>query len=129
MAEARSDPQTGAPAGALADAGIRRDAGTGLLRQIWRRFARHRLALAGLGIVVLLVLAAALAPVIAPTDPERVNPLQRHQPPFSPGHLLGTDEIGRDVLTRLLYAGRVSLTVGFAAMVVTIVVGSCIGVV
>ena len=49
-------------------------------------------------------------------------------PPLSVGHPLGTDEIGRDVLSRLLYSGRVSLTVGFAAMVVTIVVGSLIGV-
>jgi peptide/nickel transport system permease protein len=128
MAEARTELQAGTPSGAFAGTGVRREVAEGLLRQIWHRFARHRLALAGLGVIVVLVLAAALAPAIAPYDPERVNPLQRHQPPFSPGHLLGTDEIGRDVLSRLLYAGRVSLVVGFAAMIVTILVGSLIGV-
>ncbi len=109
--------------------GVRREVHEGLLRQIVRRFVRHRLAVAGLAVVVTLFLAAALAPVLAPYDPEVVNPRARHQPPFSPGHLLGTDEIGRDVLSRLLYAGRVSLVVGFAAMLVTILLGSVIGLV
>ena len=80
------------------------------------------------GLITIVVLfLASLAPAIAPYDPDQVNPIARHLPPLSPGHLLGTDEIGRDVLSRLLYAGRVSLTVGFAAMVVTIVVGSLVG--
>jgi peptide/nickel transport system permease protein len=109
--------------------GTRREVREGLVGQIARRFVRHRLAVAGLLVVLALFLSAALAPVIAPYDPEQVNPTARHEPPFSPGHLLGTDEIGRDVLSRLLYAGRVSLTVGFAAMVVTILLGSAIGLV
>jgi len=95
--------------------------------QIWRRFQQHRMAMFGLITIVVLFLAALFAPAIAPYDPDQVNPIARHLPPLSPGHLLGTDEIGRDVLSRLLYAGRVSLTVGFAAMVVTIVVGSLVG--
>src|SRR5215208_2605510 len=97
--------------------------------QIWRRFRQHRMAMFGSITIVLLFLASLFAPAIAPYNPDQVNPIARHQPPLSGGHFLGTDEIGRDVLSRLLYAGRVSLTVGFAAMVVTIVVGSCIGVV
>ncbi|MDP9365122.1 MAG: ABC transporter permease [Chloroflexota bacterium] len=109
--------------------GTRREVREGLVGQVARRFVRHRLAVAGLLVVLALFLSAALAPVIAPYDPEQVNPIARHEPPFSPGHVLGTDEIGRDVLSRLLYAGRVSLTVGFAAMVVTILLGSAIGLV
>jgi peptide/nickel transport system permease protein len=94
---------------------------------VWRRFRRHRMAMFGLMVIVVLFAASLLAPVIAPYDPDQVNPVLRHQPPLSPGHLLGTDEIGRDVLSRLLFAGRVSLMVGFAAMVVTIVAGSLVG--
>src|SRR5918998_4614338 len=97
--------------------------------QIWRRFRQHRMAMFGLITIVVLFLASLFAPAIAPYDPDQVNPIARHQPPLSAGHLLGTDEIGRDVLSRLLFAGRVSLTVGFAAMVVTIVLGASIGVV
>ncbi len=107
----------------------RRTETEGVAAGIWRRFRRHKLAMIGLATVLLLFLMSALAPWIAPYDPNAVNPLQRHLPPLSPGHILGTDEIGRDVLSRLLFAGRVSLTVGFAAMVVTIIVGSLVGVV
>ncbi len=107
----------------------RRSRSESIAAQIWRRFRQHRLAMFGLAAIVLLFLAAVFAPAIAPYDPEQVNPIARHQPPLSAGHLLGTDEIGRDVLSRLLYAGRVSLVVGFAAMVVTVVVGSVVGLV
>jgi peptide/nickel transport system permease protein len=99
----------------------------GIAGQIWRRFRQHRMAMFGLITIVVFFLASLFAPAIAPYDPDQVNPIARHLPPLSPGHLLGTDEIGRDVLSRLLYAGRVSLTVGFAAMVVTILVGSLVG--
>ena len=95
--------------------------------QIWRRFRQHRMAMFGLAIIVVFFLASLFAPAIAPYDPDQVNPIARHQPPLSDGHLLGTDEIGRDVLSRLLFAGRVSLIVGFAAMVVTVTVGSLVG--
>jgi peptide/nickel transport system permease protein len=95
--------------------------------QIWRRFRQHRMAMFGLITIVVFFLASLFAPAIAPYNPDQVNPIARHQQPLSAGHLLGTDEIGRDVLSRLLYAGRVSLTVGFAAMVVTIIVGSLVG--
>src|ERR687897_335912 len=83
--------------------------------QIWRRFRQHRMAMFGLITIVVFFLASLFAPAIAPYNPDQVNPIARHQPPLSAGHLLGTDEIGRDVLSRLLYAGRVSLTVGFTA--------------
>ncbi len=101
----------------------------GLLAQSGRRFLRHRLAVFGVVVILVMFLGAVFAPLIAPYAPERMNPIARHQPPLSPDHPLGTDEIGRDVLSRLLFAGRVSLTVGFAAMLVTIVLGATIGVV
>ena len=107
----------------------RRSRSESIAAQIWRRFRQHRLAMFGLAAIAVLFLAALFAPVIAPYDPEQVNPIARHLPPLSAGHLLGTDEIGRDVLSRLLYAGRVSLVVGFAAMAVTVVVGSAVGLV
>ena len=81
----------------------------------------------GLVTIIVFFLASLFAPAIAPYDPDQVNPIARHLPPLSEGHLLGTDEIGRDVLSRLLFAGRVSLIVGFAAMLVTISVGSLVG--
>jgi peptide/nickel transport system permease protein len=122
MAEAEIGART------LAAGPRRRDMDAGLLRPIARRFARHRLALAGLVVVLLLFLSAALAPLLTPYDPTVNSVLDRYQPPLSDGHLLGTDEIGRDVLTRLLYAGRISLAIGFAAMLVTVLLGSVVGV-
>ncbi len=119
MAEASSE--------ALSLPARRREVREGLLHQVGRRFVRHRLALAGSIVIVALFLSAALAPWIAPYDPEQVAPRLRFKPPLTVGHLLGTDELGRDVLTRLLFAGRVSLLVGFAAMAVTILLGSVIG--
>ena len=105
----------------------RRELRGGMPQQVARRFVRHRLALAGSFVIVALFLASALAPLIAPYNPEAVAPRLRFKGVLTSGHLLGTDELGRDVLTRLMYAGRVSLTVGFAAMLVTIVLGSVIG--
>ncbi len=109
--------------------GLRQVRHEGLLAQSGRRFLSHRLAVFGVVVIVLMFLGAVFAPLLAPYAPEQMNPIARHQPPLSPGHPLGTDEIGRDVLSRLLFAGRVSLTVGFAAMLVTIVLGATIGVV
>ncbi|MBL6454265.1 ABC transporter permease [Belnapia sp. T6] len=95
----------------------------------WRRFRRHRLALAG-GLVVALLLAAALfAPWVAPQDPTLLDTSARFLAPFArPAFPLGTDELGRDTLSRLLYGGRVSLTVGIVAMVTTVLTGALIGI-
>jgi peptide/nickel transport system permease protein len=92
-----------------------------------RRFLRHRLATAGLIISILLVLSAIFAPVIAPRDPLQISILDKFAPPMTKGFILGADEVGRDLVSRLLYAGRISLLVGFAAMAVTIVVGTIVG--
>lgn len=97
--------------------------------RIWSRFRRHRLALAG-GFVVALLLASALfAPLLAPQDPTLLDTALRFRPPFADWHFpLGTDELGRDTLSRLLWGGRVSLTVGLVAMVTTVMTGALIGI-
>ena len=97
--------------------------------RVWRRFVTHRLALAGLVTVSLLLLAAILAPLLAPRDPTLIETQLRFLAPFANASLpLGTDELGRDTLSRLLYGGRVSLTVGLVAMVTTVLTGAVIGI-
>jgi peptide/nickel transport system permease protein len=91
-----------------------------------RRFVRHRLAVVGLFLLVILYGVAILAPVITPYDPNRINLLSRLESPSSE-FWLGTDETGRDVLSRLMVGARVSLTIGLASTVVAIVVGSTVG--
>ncbi|HZX07815.1 ABC transporter permease [Kribbella sp.] len=93
----------------------------------WRRFRAHRLAMAGLAVLLLLVLASALGPLLYRTDPNAVDPLLYRQPPGS-GHPLGTDSAGRDVLARLLAGGRVSLTIGLVAASLATVIGVGLGV-
>jgi peptide/nickel transport system permease protein len=94
--------------------------------RFWSRFARHHLGVLSLILLVLLALASLAAPRLAPYDPNRVNARALHAPP-SAEHWLGTDEVGRDVLSRLLYAGRVSLSVGAVASIVAVTVGILIG--
>lgn len=93
-----------------------------------RRFARHRLALIGTCTILFLVLASAFGPYINPYDDLHIDIVHRFTAPFSGPHLLGTDQLGRDMLARLEKAGRISLTVGFAAMVLSIAAGTIIGV-
>ncbi|HEX2988978.1 MAG TPA: ABC transporter permease [Chloroflexota bacterium] len=95
-----------------------------------RRFARlRRMRLAGVGAVILLlvVAVAVAAPWIAPYDPAKVNLIDRLKPPLSPGHLLGTDSLGQDVLSRLIYGARVSTLVGFLAVAIAGTLGVTLG--
>ena len=98
--------------------------------------SRHRdlPALAGLGVIAAAVVVAAFAPALAPSDPVKNRLLDRLTPPMwaqggSPRHPLGTDTLGRDVLSRLLHGARISLTVGLAAVLVAGVVGVGLGLV
>lgn len=91
----------------------------------WHRFWRHTLAAASACVLAALMLAALLAPVLTPHDPEEIS--LEIMAPASARHLLGTDEVGRDLLTRLIYAARISLTVGIASSVLTIVLAVTIG--
>lgn len=92
-----------------------------------QRFLRHRLALFGLLIIVLIAVLSVLAPLIAPSDPLKVDLAFFRKPPNGTNHLLGTDSAGRDVLSRLLYAGQVSLTVGLVAALMSTSIGLVLG--
>jgi peptide/nickel transport system permease protein len=85
-----------------------------------------RVILAG-SLVLLLFLVALLAPFISPHDPIAVNADNAYLPPLSPSHLLGTDELGRDLFSRVLWGARVSLPVAFVAVAVGLVAGGVIG--
>ena len=92
----------------------------------WLTFARNRLAMLGLGIVLLLVLMAALAPVLAPYDPYTQDLANRLMPP-SAAHWLGTDAFGRDILSRILYGSRLTLMIVALVAVTAPVAGLLIG--
>lgn len=94
--------------------------------QVRREFARNRFAMVGAGFIVLIVAAGLLAPLIAPYDPIRQSLLSRLEAP-SAEHWLGTDEIGRDEFSRLLYGARTSLFIGFVGTAGGILLGSIIG--
>ncbi|MEY4679695.1 MAG: ABC transporter permease [Alphaproteobacteria bacterium] len=97
--------------------------------RVWRRFLRHRVALGGAVVVALLLSAALFAPALAPQDPTLLDTSMRFLAPFAdPRFPLGTDELGRDTLSRLLHGGRVSLTVGLVAMATTVLTGAMIGI-
>ncbi len=93
---------------------------------VWRHFRRHRLAMVGLTLLGLLTFAAVFAPVIAGRDPFSVD-LSAYRTGPSAGHPLGTDSAGRDVLSRLLHAGRVSLSVGLFAVSIYTAIGVILG--
>ena len=95
-------------------------------RLFWRRFRRNRLAIGGAMIVLLLFLFAALAPYISPYDPGYINTKNALQVP-SRDHLLGTDQLGRDVLSRMIWGSRISLLVGFVAVGIAVVIGTFLG--
>lgn len=104
-------------------------AGEGYWLIAWRRLRRHHVAMGGLVVILLLIVSAVCAPWIAPYRFEDIDLLNRFASPFRAGHPLGTDDLGHDVLTRLLYAGRVSLLVGFAAAFSAVTLGTLVGVV
>lgn len=94
--------------------------------RVARAFCRHRLAVLGLVVITLLGLAAVFAPVVATHDPFAVDLLAAGQPP-SAAHWLGTDEVGRDVFSRLVYGARVSLSVGLVAVTIYTAIGTVLG--
>jgi peptide/nickel transport system permease protein len=95
------------------------------------RFARSGLALAGLAIMIVVVVAAVFGPLLLPHDPDAQDILSRLLPPLSRSdaglHLLGTDALGRDVASRLILGARISLLVGFAAVVLSGIIGVAFG--
>jgi peptide/nickel transport system permease protein len=93
------------------------------------RFISHRLALLGLAMITLLTLACVLGPYLLPYDSLHIDLRARFAPPMTGNHYLGTDPLGRDLAARLLMAGRISLLVGFSAMLLSLVIGTLVGVV
>jgi len=93
----------------------------------WRRFRRHKAGLVGLVVVLIEIAIAISAPVLIPRDlaidPNPLNILERP----SAAHWLGTDEVGRDIFARLIYASRISLSIGFLAVAMAILVGTSVG--
>jgi peptide/nickel transport system permease protein len=98
----------------------------GRLSQFWRTFARNRLAVCGGAVVAVLVVMAVLAPVVAPWDPARPDTKKILVGP-SATHWLGTDQLGRDVLSRVLYGSQVSLAVGFVSVGIATMIGILLG--
>jgi peptide/nickel transport system permease protein len=96
---------------------------------VWQRLRYDYVTLFCLTLIVVIVLLAVFAPLVAPMDPYKSSMAHRLRPILSPGHLLGTDEQGRDMLSRLIYGGRVSLTMGILPVVLATVVGGLFGVV
>jgi peptide/nickel transport system permease protein len=97
----------------------------GRRQTFWRRFRKHRGAVAGLVVVVVLAAVALLAPALAPHDPSALGAMALSVP--SPSHPMGTDHLGRDVLSAGVWGLRVSLLVGVCSAVISVVVGICIG--
>jgi peptide/nickel transport system permease protein len=99
-------------------------------RRQWRlaleRFRAHRPAIAGVIILGTLAILSAAAPLVSPYDPEKTNLLLIYEGP-SASHPMGTDSLGRDLATRILYGGRVSLSIGLLAVTVAITVGTIVG--
>jgi len=93
-----------------------------------RQFSRNRMAVAGLVIVVLVTFTAALAPLLAPADPAVQQLDDKRMPPNS-GYLLGADEFGRDILSRIIYGSRVALFVALVAVAIAMALGVSIGLV
>lgn len=130
MSASTSDPATLPALASAADdrlARTRPQASPSIWQLAWRRFLRHKAGVAALIVIVIEILVALFAPVLIPRDlaidPAPLNILQG---PTS-AHWLGTDEVGRDIFARLIYASRISLSIGFMAVAVAIVVGTTVG--
>ncbi len=93
-----------------------------------RRVSRNRLAWAAAVIIAAAALAALLAPVLPLIDPDAVDTPNRLRPPGAPGHWLGTDEFGRDMLARLVWGARISLLAGVGTATASMLIGALLGV-
>ncbi|MBS1116885.1 MAG: peptide transporter rane protein, partial [candidate division NC10 bacterium] len=104
-----------------------RDASAGRQGQVaWRQLRKNRLAMAGGSVVLLLGAVALCAPLLAPYDPAAYDVKQILLAP-GPQHWFGTDQLGRDVLSRMLYGARISMAVGFVSVGIAVLLGTLIG--
>src|SRR5512142_2616637 len=114
------------PASPTASAPSRRRVGMSPWAEAWRRFKRHRLALAGAALLALMALAVVLGPWLWKVPINEIDFAAKLNGP-SLQHPLGTDDLGQDLLARMLYGGRISLAVGIASMLIAITAGTVIG--
>ena len=96
---------------------------------VWQRVRRDPVTIVCASIIIVIMLAAIFAPFIAPYDPYKTSMLNRLAPVGTEGHLLGTDELGRDMLSRLIYGGRVSLFTAIAPVLGALIIGGTLGIV
>lgn len=96
-------------------------------RSIWRSLLRHSGIRIGGSIILITIVVGVFAPVIAPTDPFATDPANKLLPPGTQGYLLGSDELGRDLASRLVYGARVSLAIGVVAAVLAASIGLVVG--
>lgn len=92
------------------------------------KLLKNKFALTGLIIITLLIIVALFAPVISPYTPSQQNVFERLQPP-SLHHLFGTDDLGRDVFTRMIFGARISLVVGFISVFIILIIGTLLGII
>ena len=92
----------------------------------WHKLARNKTALVGFFIVAFMVVIAVFAPLIAPYDPNAINPVLPFKGIGTPGHLFGTDDLGRDILSRIIYGSRISMIVAVGATIVGAIIGAAI---
>jgi peptide/nickel transport system permease protein len=104
-------------------------ASRGYWRGVWRKFRKRPGAVLGAVLLLVIVLAAVLAPWVAPFDPNQGGIIQRLKPFGFEGHILGTDELGRDMLSRLIFGARVSLAMGVAPVIGATIIGGGLGII
>jgi peptide/nickel transport system permease protein len=121
VAQPRASPPPAAPAAGAAEPALAQERG-----RVLRAFLRHRLAVAGAVAIVALAVVAIFAPQVSTHDPYKVDLLAVREGP-SAAHLLGTDEAGRDVLSRVIFGTRVSLSVGLVAVTIYTLIGTVLG--
>ena len=128
----RKKPAAAAASSASGDA-LGKDANIAMLlkernaNNAWHKLARNKTALVGFFIVAFMVILAVFAPLIAPYDPNAINPVLPFKGIGTLGHLFGTDDLGRDILSRIIYGSRVSMIVAVGATIVGAIIGVLIG--
>jgi len=96
-------------------------------RRVLTSFARNRLAVAGVIVLAIVMISALLAPWVSPYDPLKMDLVNPYAPPGSPGHALGTDNFGRDILARLIHGSRISLLIGVVVVSIAASFGTVLG--
>ncbi|KAB6718174.1 MULTISPECIES: ABC transporter permease [Roseobacteraceae] len=99
----------------------------GYWSNVWRKLLRDRVSVACMIVLAVIILSAIFAPLLTSYDPAIGSVVQRLKPPLTDGYILGTDELGRDMLTRLLYGGRMSLIMGILPVLLALLIGGTLG--